>query len=685
MILDFSKEGLSLIFEVNEYQRVLLKHFSANAPRCEINKVGTSYAIGDVHLNGTNQDSHHGFRHTGHYGTYSLKYVSHKLTEHKDGKTLEFLMTDGKMNVTVHYRMYDGINAIRSYTTVENISDENIGLVYVPSFSYCGIEDNPAAMSDNITVYVPHNSTVREGNWVAHKLHELGYDRSIYHDSTKRISISNTGSWSAKDYLPMGAISIDDDRNTMLWQIENNGSWQWEISNDERALYIKLSGPSEQENHWYHELSPGESFESVKAAIAVGCDFNAALEEMTKYRRTIIHNNKENAAMPVIFNDYMNCLWGQPTEEKELPLIEQAAAIGAEYYCMDAGWYAEGGWWDMVGEWLPSIKRFPSGIRKVFDHVRANGMKPGLWVEIEVMGVNCPLATKLPDECFFMRHGKRVIDHGRYQLDFRHPLVRKHAFEVMERIVNEYGIEYVKIDYNIDAGIGTEVNSDSFGDGLLSHNRAYLDWLREIKQKYPSLIIECCSSGGMRLDYAMLSEGHLQSISDHTNYLKTAYISANAPIASLPEQAAIWSYPMENASDDIVAMNMVNTMLQRIHLSGHLWGQTESGSALIREALECYKSYRDEIPEAIPFYPIGRPTFRDDFAVLAFKYKSAVRLAVWRFESESESIYIPLDADSTNARVIYPKQNACTVKSESGGINVRLKNKNSAVIIEIKA
>ena len=71
--------------------------------------------------------------------------------------------------------------------------------------------------------------------------------------------------------------------------------------------------------------------------------------------------------------------------------------------------------------------------------------------------------------------------------------------------------------------------------------------------------------------------------------------------------------------------------------------------------------------------------------MLAFKYKSAVRLAIWRFESESESIYIPLDADSTNARVIYPKQNACTVKSESGGINVRLKNKNSAVIIEIKA
>ena len=57
----------------------------------------------------------------------------------------------------------------------------------------------------------------------------------------------------------------------------------------------------------------------------------------------------------VIYNDYMNTLFGDPRIEKELPLIEGAASVGADVFCIDAGWYdsTDGGWWDMVGEWQP--------------------------------------------------------------------------------------------------------------------------------------------------------------------------------------------------------------------------------------------------------------------------------------------------------------------------------------------
>jgi alpha-galactosidase len=60
------------------------------------------------------------------------------------------------------------------------------------------------------------------------------------------------------------------------------------------------------------------------------------------------------------------------------------------------------------------------------------------------------------------------------------------------------------MDYNINAGSGTELKADSFGDGLLAHNRAYLAWLDHIFSEYPELVIENCSSGGMRMDYALL-------------------------------------------------------------------------------------------------------------------------------------------------------------------------------------
>ena len=57
------------------------------------------------------------------------------------------------------------------------------------------------------------------------------------------------------------------------------------------------------------------------------------------------------------------------------------------------------------------------------------------------------------------------------------------------------------MDYNINAGTGTDWKSDSPGDGLLEHCQAYLDWLRTVIAKYPELVIENCSSGGMRMAY----------------------------------------------------------------------------------------------------------------------------------------------------------------------------------------
>ena len=58
-------------------------------------------------------------------------------------------------------------------------------------------------------------------------------------------------------------------------------------------------------------------------------------------------------------------------------------------------------------------------------------------MELEVMGIKCPKADKVPDDWYFMRHGKKVYDRSRYQLDFRNPEVIAHATEVIDRLVND--------------------------------------------------------------------------------------------------------------------------------------------------------------------------------------------------------------------------------------------------------
>jgi len=317
------------------------------------------------------------------------------------------------------------------------------------------------------------------------------------------------------------------------------------------------------------------------------------------------------------------------------------------------------------------------------DYIKSKNMIPGMWLEIEVVGINSPIADKFDDSCYFIRHGKKIIDHGRYQLDFRNKKVMDYATSVIDRLVCDYGVGYIKMDYNIDAGIGTEVEADSFGDGLLQHNRAYLNWIKFIMDKYPSLIIENCSSGGMRMDYAMLSLHSIQSVTDQDNYIKMAPIAAACATAVIPEQAAIWSYPLAEADESEVVFNMVNAMLCRIHLSGQIMKLPSAQFALVKEGIEFYKEIRKDIKDFIPFYPLGLPSFEDKRICAGYRADKKTYLGVWRLDG-NEEIEIPLTFSINSVRVGYPINNDCEIAYDENGIKVRMPKKYSAAVIVVE-
>ena len=380
-----------------------------------------------------------------------------------------------------------------------------------------------------------------------------------------------------------------------------------------------------------------------------------------------------------------------PTEEKEYPLIDAAAKAGCEYFCIDAGWYADGAWWDEVGEWEVSKKRFPNGLRPVTDYIRSKGMIPGVWLEIEVMGINCPLLKdRCDDSWFFTRHGERVYDRMRYQLDYRNKAVRDFADSVIDRLVDEYGIGYIKMDYNIEPGIGTERDADSFGDGLLGHERAYIDWLKGVFKRHPSLIIENCSSGGMRIDYRMLSEYSIQSTSDQDDYKRYCTIAANSPAALCPEQSAIWSYPKTDGDREEVVFNMVNALLLRIHQSGHLAYINEESGALVSEAIKLYREIRRDIKTAVPFWSLGMSRFDDDYVSLGLRCENeSAYIALWRREGSEDTVTLPigfLKGRNAKAECIYPSfsENRFSFNKQSGTLSVEMKDCFTARLFRIK-
>jgi alpha-galactosidase len=569
-----------------------------------------------------------------------MRYVGH--TEREDGKWCELAVSledaPSGLQATATYQILRAGGALRSRVRVTNGGTSPLTLESVTSF-LGGDLPGPGGALDDVELLWADNDWLAEGRWQARSLRDALPDlnRAMHGARSRgRFALTSEGSWSSGTYLPMGAVVNRNNGHTLLWQIEHNGAWHWQlgesIGTGPGSTYLALLGPTDVEHHWRLTLQPGESFETVPVALALSQEgFEGALARITSYRRALRRPHQDHLHLPVIFNDYMNTLMGDPSTERLLPLISAAARAGAEYFCIDSGWYAEQGeaWWDTVGAWAPSKSRFPNGIAEVLDHIRAEGMVPGLWIEPEVVGVSSPVAGELPLEAFFMREGDRVVEQGRFQLDFSHPRTRQHLDKVVDFLIDDLGVGYLKMDYNINVGPGTDAASVAAGVGLLAHNRAFVGWVDALLDRHPSLTIESCSSGGMRTDYALLSRFQLHSTSDQQNFLRYPPIAAAAPAAVTPEQAAVWAYPQPEWDDDRIAFTLCSALLGRVHLSGHLNRMSASQQRLVADAITTYKHIRPDLATAVPFWPLGLPGWADRWVALGMRARSASYVVVW--------------------------------------------------------
>jgi|HubBroStandDraft_6_1064221.scaffolds.fasta_scaffold46954_2 alpha-galactosidase len=610
------------------------------------------------------------------------------------GKRLVCMHTDPLLKLSVEsvYESFESVPVVRRYSRIINTGDSPVGIEFLSSAMLHGLAA-PQDYDRELRIHVAFNSWMAEGQWHTLRPSEMGFVENE-RTSWSEAQAESVGSWSTERYLPMAMLENTKLGLIWFWQIEHNGSWHWEVSNvsarsnNAADVYAYIGGPDDLHSAAWKRLNPGEEYQTVP--VAIGCvqgGFNDAVAALMRYRRIACEKpHHKNSSCPVIFNDYMNCLWGDPTEEKELPLIAAAAKVGCEYFVIDAGWYAERNedWSPTIGAWEPSATRWPHGLKFVLDKIRQSGMIPGLWLEPEVAGVNSQLAKK-PDSWFFLRHGKRALKNSRFLLDFRNPEVRAYLDQVIARLVSEYGIGYIKMDYNVDSLQGTELNAESFGQGLLEHNRAHLAWLDGILNRYPDLLIENCGSGGGRMDYAMLSRLQLQSITDQEDYLKLPAILAGASAAVLPEQLAIWSYPLENADADQASFNMAAAMMCRIHQSGRL--DVLPGEALkqVAEGIRIYKErLRTSIPESVPFYPLGMADVTNPNVPIALGMHSPTEtlLGIWRIDGPATT---KIPWRYSDAKLLFPTDLGVNVTASEGTLHVELPRKRMACLISARS
>lgn len=533
-----------------------------------------------------------------------------------------------------------------------------------------------------------------EGHLNVRGLNECGVRRFALHEPASGFTLRSVGSRTTGEFMPF--IGVTDGKKYWLVQLMPLHNWFITVSlngyeqNPHSDLIVKTGAGSFLKDGFFVTLKKGEKYSSPSCLIAVGTgEFENALNSLNFFRRKYLYNRPENK---IVFNDYMNCLWSNPVWEKEIPLIDKAAEIGVEVYCVDAGWYKDktADWWGDLGDWRADSDRFGNfGLKGLVDYILQKGMIAGLWTELECCSASAKVAGK-PDEWFLRCGGKRIFSDNRYYFDFENEEVRTYFAEVTDRIY-KLGVRYIKNDYNGNYGFGADRDGFGYSAGGEVKAKAFLGFLNDIRAKYSDIIIEGCASGGMRSDLKFTSACDIVSFSDceeHRYYPSIlSGLIANVP----PERLGLWVAPYPQFfgfmnDDDFFGKSVAEIsenfdenrravlcgFLSFPYLSGRIDKADVGTLKMIKELITQYKKIADVISGGEIFFPRGLQN------CAAIGYRKGERSVTFVEFKQGEQINLKVSA---KYRRFYPSDKV-VAEYKNGMLNLVAREYEREVIID---
>ena len=680
--LSFGDNSFPLRFHITEDKKILLYDLKSigDVSELDTNQIQNYSFIADINISNNPTYISVGDRKIFSSESFVLRYVDHEIISKDNENHLIITQENKDIRVKNHYVENLISHTLTCFTEVTNINHKEIILESVSSFAYYAL--TKVNSYDKTFLYIPHNYWFKEGGFKKHSLQELGLSHPQELKTFNKLKIANQGTFSTKNYLPMGIIEEDD--RIVMFEIYSNSNWEYELGDFASSVSLHICGNSLISHNFVKKLKPNETFVSTPCSITQGKDINEVIRNLTLKHRELLKT--KNGGCPVIFNEYMLASWTKPTEQTARELGPIAKELGADYYIIDCGWHdEEENPFHHIGKWEESKTNYPNGLETTLEYLRSLGLKVGLWIEPESIGRFCDLVNDLDKDFFFQHFGEPYIVANRYQLDLSNPKAFDFAFRNICKIIDKFRLNYVKFDYNIESAPGTDSHHRLFGEGLSEHSKKVIELYEKVKEKYPDVILEGCASGGNRLDYVSLSLFDICSISDQDDCHKYPWITSNIYSAVLPEQGGIWACPVNlqnNQSDEDVVLSLANAMLGRIHFGSKLNLLNEHQKSLVKEGLDVYKTYSHFLNTAIPFFPKGFSNENDKAFVQALSFEDFDLVNITTLEKDID-VSIGLNRKIKSVKVLYPKQNNTIIIVKENNLLVKGESFSRARIIKV--
>ncbi len=526
---------------------------------------------------------------------FSLKFKGAKYEEQSGKQILIAAFENDKGLVARQVYSCTGAGYLETYTELENRGD-NVIVEALPSFNMARISpferfDDP----NDIVIHRLLSNWSGEGKLYSVSAADIAFEASWSGLGVRTMRISQTGTMPARGYLPF--ISVEDKKNGVCWAAETEAPASWTIEAIFRNNAISVGGGRGDflSAHWRKTLKTGETEKTNKAYLTVtkGSLENAAARLARHFDDTDEIKDVERD-LPVLYNEYCYT-WGKPEAKTLEKMLPEIAALGCKYFVIDDGWfynvYNDKRY--VIGDWNVNKEYYPEGLKAFANKVRSYGMIPGVWYEFEGVSEHSDVYRDHPD-WLLTRDGKIINNGGRAFLDFRKEEVLNYLREkVIKNLVN-CGIGYMKVDYNSNAGFGAD-GAESYGEAIRQHIDAVLAFFEEIKRSVPSLVLEICSSGGMRHEPRFLSLGDMCSFSDAHENAGGVPVAMNLHRFIPPRKLQIWTTIRDDYNADDVKFTVAKAMLGRICFSGNLGNKPQEIIDILKESVSFYEKLKPTI------------------------------------------------------------------------------------------
>ena len=417
-----------------------------------------------------------------------LVYKSHKIIKNENGDKLVINLKDKfyKFEVALNYITYNGLDLISKNSVITNYGEEPVKLKKMKSGTLYPTWNRPMRL------------THLAGTWGEE------YQKLQINLQQGKFTIDNTrGVCASHQHVPFFALDEGDATETFGKVWYGLLHWSGDFKIDFEESYDNQLSVTAGVNDFdcSIKLEKGEIFETPLFTVGFT---NGGFEKMTEtlydYQYDfLLPQEKIKSDFPIIYNSWYPYLF-DVNEEKCLGFIDKAKQIGVELFVIDDGWFGRRkDATDGLGDWWCDKEKFPNGLKPIADKAHKLGMKFGLWIEPEMVNKKSNLYKEHPDWILSFPNRENSERRNQLVLNLARKDVMEFAWESIDRIIQDFDLDYVKWDMNRYFS-----ETAPFSDDLRVRyiENLYEIW-RRMNEKYPHVLFENCASGGGRADYGM--------------------------------------------------------------------------------------------------------------------------------------------------------------------------------------